>query len=186
MRASEIFNWLRKLDSGNPLSQLCDVYTYTTIIAQVLTPCVHCRSPASLLLSRHIPVEECQPVRPTKRYQFNHHRQSRIDMPRAGLSMRPSARLCSLQPGGVHRSAPPCLMSCCGRLQCGTGPGLQTAMELAKEMGVRRITMNCHAYSALMNGAKVPELPDPARRGVPGVPRMTHHTTHTGLCLLAP
>lgn len=35
-RASEIFDWLRGLPAGHPLASLCDVYTYTTIIAQVL------------------------------------------------------------------------------------------------------------------------------------------------------
>ena len=34
-RASEIFDWLRGLPGAHPLSALCDVYTYTTIIAQV-------------------------------------------------------------------------------------------------------------------------------------------------------
>jgi hypothetical protein len=34
-RASEIFDWLRGLPGVHPLSALCDVYTYTTIIAQV-------------------------------------------------------------------------------------------------------------------------------------------------------
>lgn len=69
----------------------------------------------------------------------------------------------------ISQSAQLWLICCCGRVQCGTGPGLQTAMELAKEMGVRRITMNCHAYSALMNGAPLGCLFDPARCGVPVV-----------------
>ncbi len=37
-RASEIFDWLRGLPSSHPLASLCDVYTYTTIIAQVQLP----------------------------------------------------------------------------------------------------------------------------------------------------
>lgn len=34
-RSAEIFDWLRVLPSSHPLASLCDVYTYTTIIAQV-------------------------------------------------------------------------------------------------------------------------------------------------------
>lgn len=120
MRASEIFNWLRKLDSGNPLSQLCDVYTYTTIIAQVLMACAHCRSSASLLLPLHTLVAMGHPVSLTKKSHSSHRFLSRVCMPRVrattGLSIRLSARLGSLQPGGVHQSAQMGLISCCGRV----------------------------------------------------------------------
>ena len=33
-RASELFDWLRGLPENHELAHLCDVYTYTTIIAQ--------------------------------------------------------------------------------------------------------------------------------------------------------
>lgn len=35
-RAVELFDWLRKLDEGHPLRPLCDVYTYTAMIAQCI------------------------------------------------------------------------------------------------------------------------------------------------------
>ena len=44
-RASEIFDWLRGLPGAHPLSALCDVYTYTTIIAQVCR-LLHCKRPS--------------------------------------------------------------------------------------------------------------------------------------------
>lgn len=35
-RAVEIFDWLRGLDAGHPLSALCDVYTYTAMISMCI------------------------------------------------------------------------------------------------------------------------------------------------------
>ena len=35
-RAVELFDWLRKLDESHPLRPLCDVYTYTAMIAQCI------------------------------------------------------------------------------------------------------------------------------------------------------
>ena len=35
-RAVELFDWLRSLDEGSPWQSLCDVYTYTAMIAQCI------------------------------------------------------------------------------------------------------------------------------------------------------
>jgi len=35
-RAVELFDWLRKLEEGHALRPLCDVYTYTAMIAQCI------------------------------------------------------------------------------------------------------------------------------------------------------
>lgn len=35
-RAVELFDWLRSLEEGNPLRSLCDVYTFTAMIAQCI------------------------------------------------------------------------------------------------------------------------------------------------------
>ena len=40
-RAVELFDWLRKLEDGHPLHSLCDVYTYTAMIAQCIYQQVH-------------------------------------------------------------------------------------------------------------------------------------------------
>ena len=35
-RAAELFDWLRKLETGHPLHSLCDVYTYTAMISMCI------------------------------------------------------------------------------------------------------------------------------------------------------
>ena len=46
-RAVEIFDWMRGLDENSPLHQLCDVYTYTAMIAQCIYQQVELLSKAS-------------------------------------------------------------------------------------------------------------------------------------------
>jgi hypothetical protein len=119
-RASEIFDWLRGLPGVHPLSALCDVYTYTTIIAQV-----------------------------------------KLGFRADGLSLQQgaprdaSAGACTRLPAShaaERRHLSSGTLSPAAALQCGTGQGLGTALALAAEMRGRGIALNCHAFSALMNG----------------------------------
>lgn len=53
-RAVELFDWLRKLDANHALRPLCDVYTYTAMIAQCIYQQVR---HSGLILQTHVEQE---------------------------------------------------------------------------------------------------------------------------------
>ena len=59
--------------------------------------------------------------------------------------------------GGPYRATTPCCSAFCRYTtvvsQCGSHQQLRKALELVAEMRGRGIALNCHAFSALMNGA---------------------------------